>query len=164
MKTKKVLLILPVLLIASLACSVFGIDLQGGGVNFDIRISESQLNTGDLSINIGELFTGNYNVDLQPGVMVLSGVLVRPNGTETRGQAEVGIRANNGALEVEILAVDADGIDINDSRVQNLQRNLEENLSRAFAEQDFVSIESVEVTDQEIVITVRGSLGGGGGQ
>lgn len=119
MKTKKVLLILPVLLIASLACSVFGIDLQGGGVNFDIRISESQLNTGDLSINIGELFTGNYNVDLQPGVMVLSGVLVRPNGTETRGQAEVGIRANNGALEVEILAVDADGIDINDSRAQN---------------------------------------------
>jgi hypothetical protein len=150
-----------VLLLASLACSLGSLDVQGGGVSFDIRITESQLNAGQFEINIAELFSGSYTIDLQPGKMVISGTLVRPNGTETSGEAEVAIRANDGELQVEILAVDAEGIDLNDSRVQDLQRTIADNLRQAFQGQDFVSVESVEITDTEIVITVRGSLSGG---
>lgn len=160
---KKILTAMLMLLLAALACNIGSFNLQGGQVTFDIRISEEQLNAGDFQINIADLFSGSYKVDLQPGIMVISGELVRPNGSQVSGQAEVAVRAVDGQLQVEIVAVDAEGIDINDSRIQNLQQTIQENLSRAFEGQNFVSIDAVEITDDEIIFTVRGSISGSSG-
>lgn len=152
------LLIAAAVLFAGLACSIGGLNFRDSGVQVTMSISEDQLNNGDFRLKASDLFSGAYQVDLQPGKIVIAGTLVRPNGTEVAGNAEFGISAANGALQVTILAINAQGISLNDDRVQQIQEAVTQALSQAFSEQELVSIESVVITDQTMDITVRVKL------
>jgi hypothetical protein len=131
------------------------------GFNFDVRITEAQLNAGTLNLSVNDFMRGSYTVDLQPGKVVVQGNFVRPDGTETAGTADIGITAENGALQVTILSVNAEGVDMSDERIQEIQSKIASGLSQAFQDQDVVRVESVEITDNELVINLRGSLPGG---
>lgn len=154
-------LMLLTLLLTSLACGLGGLNIQNGGVLMNVSITEDQLNSNAIPINTGDLFRGDYNVDLQPGKAVISGNFVRQDGTNVSGSAEVGITAENGALKVQILSLNAEGIDLTDERVQKFQTAIADGLSKAFSEQDLVSVESVEITDQAISLQIKANLKGG---
>jgi hypothetical protein len=109
-------------------------------------------------MNVNDFLSGEYSFDLQPGKVVLRGRFVRPNGSLTTGSADIGISAENGALQVTILSVDAAGIDLSDEHIQNLQAVIARALSQAFQDQDVVTVESVEITDDEIIFQLRGKL------
>lgn len=152
---------LVLLILASLACNLGGNNVLNNGFSFDVRITEAQLNAGSLNLSADDFMRGAYSVDLQPGKVVVAGDFVRPNGTEIAGTADIGITAENGALQVTILSVNAEGVDISDARIQEIQNKIASGLSQAFQDQDVVRVESVEITDNEIVIKLRGSLPGG---
>jgi hypothetical protein len=154
-------LVLLVLLLTSLACGLGGLNIQNGGVQMTVDITEDQLNSDAVHINAGDLFSGDYHVDLQPGKVVISGTLIRPDGTNVSGNAEVGITAENGALKVQILAINADDIDLADERVQKLQTAIADGLSKAFSEQNLVTVESVVITDDTLSLKIKGNLNGG---
>jgi ribosomal 50S subunit-recycling heat shock protein len=152
------LAIVVAVLFAGLACSLGGINFRDDGVQVTMSISEEQLNNGEFRLNAGDLFSGAYQIDLQPGKIVITGTLVQPNGTEVAGNAEIGISAANGSLQVTILAVNAQGISLNDDRVQQIQDAVTQAISQAFSEQELVFIESIVITDQNMDITVRVKL------
>jgi hypothetical protein len=155
---KRLLFLIFFLLSASIACSTGGINFQDGGLQVNITITEEQINRGEAQFSAGDLFSGNYQVDLQPGKAVITGTMVRPNGKEITGNVAVGISAENGALQVTILEVSAEGISIQDESLQRVQDAISQALSQAFNEQQFVTVDSVTITEDAIVITLRGEL------
>jgi hypothetical protein len=151
-------LVLAMLVLTSLACNLGSTQLLDKGLSFDVRLTEEQLNAGSFNMNVNDFLSGEYSFDLQPGKVVLRGRFVRPNGSLTTGSADIGISAENGALQVTILSVDAAGIDLSDEHIQNLQAVIARALSQAFQDQDVVTVESVEITDDEIIFQLRGKL------
>ncbi|MFN2195419.1 MAG: hypothetical protein ACK2UW_04765 [Anaerolineales bacterium] len=99
-------LVLAMLVLTSLACNLGSTQLLDKGLSFDVRLTEEQLNAGSFNMNVNDFLSGEYSFDLQPGKVVLRGRFVRPNGSLTTGSADIGISAENGALQVTILSLD----------------------------------------------------------
>lgn len=155
---KFILAVIMVVLIASLACRIGSINIQDGVLRFEVSISEEQLNSGERRWDAGDLFSGSYQVDLRPGKAVITGTLARADGREIAGNVELGLSAVNGELQVNVLAVNADGILLQDERIQRIQEAITEALSQIFNEQQVVKFESITITDDAIEMTIREDL------
>lgn len=160
MFAKRILAGLVILLLANLACGLGSMNFQGGEITFDTRITQDQLNAATFNINIGNLFSGTYSIDLQPGKVVILGDVVQPDGTEETGSIEIGLFAQNGALQVQIISVDTPGIKFSPESIQQLQESVAQGLQQIFDEQNFISVNAVEISEDEIVITFKGTLSG----
>lgn len=160
MLNKRILVAMIGLLLVNLACGLGAFNFQGGEITFDTRISQEQLNAATLNFNVGDLFSGTYSIDLQPGKVVILGDVIQPNGTREKGSIEFGLSAQNGALQIQILSVNTPGIRISPESIQQVQESIAAGLQQFFDEQNFISVDSVEVTEDEIVITFVGTLRG----
>jgi hypothetical protein len=146
------------LVFASLACTLFGMDFSREGVSLDVQITQEQFNNAAVNLNIGDLFTGSYQLDLVPGKVVVSGLLVRPDGKRVDGSVEFALFAENNELKVEILAINAEGLDLNDEQVVSIQQAIADGLSQVFLSQNMIAVEAVQITEEAIEIQLRGSL------
>ena len=155
---KNILIATAFMVLASLACGLSGVDFQAKSLVFDVRLGEEQLNAGEASFNLGEMFSGSYEVDFQPGTVMIRGDLIRPDGEAVRAELDVAVFAQNGELVVQILDVRAEGMEVSDERIQDIQERISKRLSQVFQDQSVIEVESVEITEDEMIFTIKGSL------
>jgi hypothetical protein len=153
------LLAFAALLLASLACSFTG-DLRRGGT-LEFSLSEDRIN--DLlnrsTNNLDEddlLLDEITQVDIQDGRIQVFGDYTDENGATQEGSYEITMAAEDGALVVEIVAVDIEGMTMDDPRVQQANEKIADALSEAAAQnQGEVAFTAVEVKDGEVSFTLE---------
>jgi hypothetical protein len=156
-----ILMVLAVLVLASLSCSFFGVNLQTRTANITVTLHEDDINR--LMINSNENLDDNdvllrkvTGIDMNEGYRRVSGTYEKANGSEATGSYDLAVRAEEGALKAEITGVDIEGVELGDRRISRLNEELSESLARSAREsKGEVEFESVEITDDALTIRVK---------
>jgi hypothetical protein len=129
-----------------------------GGVTVTARLTEADVNA---AINEALEITGNPllrnpQVDLQNGLIVVSGEHVRRDGNGTvSGSFNVTLTAQNGALLAQVSNLNIEGFDVADERLATFnQRLVNAFTNRANRENRQVTVDSVTITNDAIEITI----------
>lgn len=160
------ILFLAALLLTSVACSFSSIQLENGKAKVTITLNEQQINDLlDSSNNNSQvesravLLKDITSVDMQEGILRVYGTYEAPDGREVEGSYDVAISAEDKQLHVQIMDVDIEGVDINDPRIEEANRQIESDLATSYRESNGeVEYESVEITDDAMTMVVQARL------
>ncbi len=98
----------------------------------------------------------NPQVDLQNGVIVVSGEHVQRDGNGTvSGSLNVTLTAQNGALLAQVSNLNIEGLDVADERLVTFNQRLVNGFTaRANRENRQITVDSVAITDNAIELTI----------
>lgn len=156
-----ILAVVAMLAMSSLACSFSTFDFRSGNANVDLTLHEDEINhllaeSDNHSQDNDVLFKQVTSVDLSNDFVRVYGVYDTPNGKEATGSYDVDLRAENGELKAEIIGVDVKGASLSDPRIQHVNDELAESLSRSARESSGeVEFQSVEITDDALNMQVK---------
>jgi len=149
-----IILVAAVLVLSSMACGLSGIKINNNIAEVTVDLQEDQLNKWFQSDNIevdsdDEFLDKITAVDLHDGYITIKGTYRDSNGSEATGSYDVALSAEDGELMAEIISIDIDGLDLQDSRVQRVNRSLARELAQAAAEnRDEVKFKEVSLTEE----------------
>ena len=138
--TTPFLALLSIFVLTSLACSIGGLTLNRNSATVDVTLDQNQL---DLIFNNVPAFTGASNdellkqidsVELHDGFIRIFGEATTPEGDVVNGSIDVKFDAQNDILDVEIIAVNIPGVDLNDTRIKEANQVLAKELSEVVTE------------------------------
>lgn len=133
-----------------------------GTATIVVSLSEQEVNTIVTSAlnNASNPILENATIDLQNGRIVVNGDYNRQNGQGTvAGSLTLAISASNGNIQAEITAVDIDGWNASDERIEQFNANLENRLSsRASQNNSGATLDSISITEDAMEIAIRVSI------
>ncbi|MDQ7023990.1 MAG: hypothetical protein Q9P44_00345 [Anaerolineae bacterium] len=140
------------------ACSGISINQgEDGQTILTISLTETEFNTliSSALANADEPLVQNANVDFQNGQVVISGENIRQGGGQISGTATMTIETVDGVVNVQIVSVDAAGIDITDDRITTLNQQLSQALAGLASENNSAAtLESITITDDALQINI----------
>jgi hypothetical protein len=149
------------LVLSSLACAFSG-NLREGTV--DITLDEDMLNRmlredNKASDDGADLLKDITAVDMQDGIIRVIGVYDTPAGEEAEGSYDVATYAENGELRAELVAVNMEGVSMDDPRIERVNAELTRELAETAAEnRGEVEFTNVEVTEDGLKISLKLNL------
>ena len=151
-RTKLVFLLVPLTLaVLTLAC--------GGSATIPITLSESDVNTliqnSTATSGPDELLVNVSSVDLQDGFIRINGDYEREDGTTVPGSCDLSIEVQNGMLKAEIIAVDIDGVDLDDARITRINDEMTREFAQAASDTDEVEFTSVTITEDTLTFVIK---------
>lgn len=162
MKAQRLILIvlLFVLPLAAAGCGIAGISTEGGQLTVDVNLSEQAVNNLIASVvragdNTGDfLLTEVSSVDLiEPNTIRVFG---SADGVE--GSYDMTMEAVDGALKIEVVAVNLPGVSMDDPRIQEAN----DEMAEAFLDQaqsgDPGSVADVAVVNNELKFTFQAPI------
>ena len=156
-----ILAALVVLILSSAACSFSAVDLKSGTARINVTLQENEINhLLDRSTNHVEdsdfLLREITKVELNDGFIRVFGTYDKQDGREATGSYDVVLRADNGELKAEITGVDIEGVELNDSRIQRLNEEMADSLTRSARDsRGEVEFESVDITGSAVTMQVK---------
>ncbi len=167
--THKVLLpfavLFSMLVITSLACTVGNISIDKNTATVDLTFSEAQLN--DLFDNVNtrndtsadRLLDKVTGIELHDGYIRVLGEGTNAEGSTVTGSYDVSIGTENDALKVEIIAVDIEGVDMNDERIISTNQEISDDLAKSVKESNGdVLFKEAVVTEDALKLKVQVGL------
>jgi hypothetical protein len=151
------------MLIVSLSCSLMNLGLSGNGTQLTVELKEADINRvlqQRYTHQSDALFNEINEVDIQDGFIRVFGDARKADGSTVSGSYDAVMNVENGALKVEITAVDIEGLSIDDPKVQQTNQELADELGQAAAEsQGVFEFESVSLGNDvmKIVMKIGGS-------
>lgn len=161
--TMKIFLALSVLLLASLACSIGGLTIQGDVATLEIKLREDQILSMLESIpsQAGgyvdtDLLQKLDSVDFHEGYVSVYGSITTPEGNTVNGNFDLSLSAQDGILQAEIISINVPGMEISDTRVQQANEVIARELTRIVTESNGdVSFQRAEVHEDALYLTVQ---------
>ncbi len=157
-----ILSLIAILGLASLACSIGGLTLGRNSATLDIQLKEDQLNDLFERVASQTLYGGENllkkleKVEMHEGFVRIYGSHDLPDGSTVNGSFDVSVGALNNTLQVQVIAVDIPGMDLNNERIQNINQTLTEELTRVVTETNGdVSFQKAEVHEDALYLTVE---------
>lgn len=150
-----------ILVITSLACTAGNISIGKDSATIDLTITENQLN--DLFNNISTNDTGSdrlldkvTSVEMHDGYIRVFGEATNADGNKVTGSYDVSFGTENDALKVEIIAVDIEGVDMNDQRIVDANQELGTELAKSIKESNGdVLFKEAVVTEDALKLKVQ---------
>jgi hypothetical protein len=149
------------ILLTASACTFTGVPVpHGNSMDIQATLNESDVNTllsdshNHVQDKSHDLLDQITSVDMQDGLIRVYGT--RTNRGETvSGSYDVTLKAEDGALKAQIVAVNIPGMSLDDPRVQNANQEIARSLSRSAAEnRDNVTFTSVKITDSAMQVNL----------
>jgi len=129
-----------------------------GGVTVTARLTEADVNAAvEEALEVaGNPLLRNPQVDLQNGVIVVSGEHVQRDGGGTvSGSFNVTLTAQNGALLAQVSNLNIEGFDVADERLATFNQRLVNAFTlRANRENRQITVDSVTISNAAIEITI----------
>lgn len=163
MKLFRLTLFIALSIMALAACNRRGetsVDVNPqGGIDITTTLTEA-----DVNALISEALAQGENpllrdpqVDLQPGLIVISGEHDRRDGQgRVSGSITVAIAVQNGAIVVQATAINIEGFDASDERLAEFNERLAQIFTRrAESGNSLISVRSVTVSDGSLVIVIN---------
>jgi hypothetical protein len=162
MSVKRLLLVgLFLTLVAATAACGMSVSTEGGELTITVAMSEDRVNglmTGVIDGNTDDdfLLAEVTSVDLiEPNIIRVAGV----THDGAAGSYDLTIAAVDETIRLEVVAVDAPGVTLEDPRIQAVNDELTEAfLADARAEGGDGGVTEVAVVDDELVFTIRAPL------
>ena len=147
------------MLIVSLSCSLMNVGLSGEGTQITIELKEDDINRllqQRYTHQSDALFSEINEVDIQDGLIRVSGDAKKADGSMVSGSYDAVLKAENGALKAEIIAVAIEGVSIDDPKVLQTNQELADELGKAAAEsQGVYEFESVSLGNDVLKIVIK---------
>ncbi len=162
MLTKRLLWIVLVTAVFALAACRGDVSIQtntSGGVDVTVTNSEADINAviADALAASGNPLLRNPSVDLQNGQIVISGEHDRRDGGGTvAGTITLTAAVVDGRLDINVTAINIEGFDASDERLEELNQNIEARLQDRARREDNnrVRLTSVTITDDSLSFTI----------
>ncbi len=132
--------VLGVILLTTLACSVFGMSVGKNGAVIDVTLNQDQVNhmlensTVTHQGQEPELLEKVTSVEMMDGFMRVYGTATDANGAEVEGSYDVSVSAKDDILMVEIIDVNVPGVDMSDPRIVKTNQQLVDDLTKSVTE------------------------------
>jgi hypothetical protein len=155
-------LLFSLLLLASLACSLGGISVDKDSATVDITLKENQVNELLKNSNLAtdsdpdRLLDKITSVEMHDGYMRIFGTGKTPAGEEVEGSFDVSVGVENDILQVQIIAVDMAGLDMNDPRIEKTNQELVKALTESVTESNGeVQYKEASITEDALNLKVQ---------
>ncbi len=132
--------LLAILVLTSIACSVGGLTLGKNSAEVEITLNEDKLNkliqNSDVHVNTPDdvLLENVTKVEMHDGFMRVFGTGKTPSGAEVDGSYDVSFGVENDVLAVKIIAVDIEGITLDDPRIVKANEEIAKGLIESVTE------------------------------
>jgi hypothetical protein len=160
--TKLFIALFSIFIFTSMACSVGGLTLGKNSATVEVTLDQQKIdlifnNLPDYSSMTDNQFLKKINdVKLHDGFIRIFGEGVTQDGKDVSGSVDVEVDAQNNVLIVEIIAVNIPGIDINDTRIENVNQVLAKELTEVVTETNGdVLFKKAEVAGGQLKMTVQ---------
>jgi hypothetical protein len=156
-----IILVAITVILTSLACSIGGITLGKDSARITVSLREEQINrileSSTNNIDTDDVLLDEITeVDMQDGILRVYGTYEKPDGSTGEGSYDVEVSAENGALNVEIVGVDVEGVELGDRRITRTNEEIAEGLEDSYDRtQGEVEYESVEIDNDSMTIVVN---------
>lgn len=160
MKTR-VLAVMMVLLVFSAACTGsanVALEVNETDVILTVSMTEAEVEdvVVDIIVNGPDAFMTSANVDLQPGMIVLSGEVRSPlTGESVPGMVEVQAAAEGGQLKMAVTGFDVGVMTAEDVGLDEFNEELAAGLAEAMRDSNGATVENVIITEDTISISVK---------
>lgn len=129
-----------------------------GGVTVTARLTEADVNAAvtEALAQAENPLLRNPQIDLQNGVIVVSGEHERRNGGGTvSGSINVTLTVQNGAILAQVSNLNIEGLDVADERLTTFNQRLANGFTaRANRENRQITVDAVTITNDAIEITI----------
>ena len=140
-------------------------DAQGNTV-LDVSLEESVVNRIlQQAVNNAENSSNNQNgwlnqidsVDMKPGLIIVTGQRISPDGTKTPGSFDLTLSAENGQLKASVSNVQLQGVEVSQEQINQINERIASELSKAASNSENAEITSVNITDNalQFAITIK---------
>ena len=159
------LTLVSILFLSSIACSIGGLSLEKDSATVEVNLSEDRLNqwlTNRASLdssNPDNLLDKITSVELHDGYIRAYGEDSLPDGSQVKGSFDVSIKAEDGQLKVELIAVDIPNIDMSDPRIVDLNTELASDLATMVEDTNGnVTFNEARISEDQLTLTVQVDL------
>lgn len=162
MIAQRLLFLLPILLVALVGCrrgEVQSVERNPDGtLDVTVRYTEADFNEmiEDALLATGDPLLRDPDVNLQNGQVTITGSHITRDGSgqQVFGSMVATVTVSNGALLFQVISVDIEGVDPNDSRVQTFNANAQNRMMRrAEREGRVTEMLDIEITDSYVDLT-----------
>lgn len=159
---KIVLSLLALIMLTSIACTMGGVTLSKDKVVIQINVTEDQVNAmlqrsdSNLVVSSEALLKKIDSVEFNNEYIRVFGEVQTLDGTTVSGSFDISLKAEDGELKVQIIAVNVPGVDINDPRIVKANRELAKELSQSVRESNGdVLFKEASVSESGLMLTVE---------
>lgn len=131
---------------------------EGGGLDVTVTLSEQEVNQllAQAVSNNPDIRIEQAQIDLQPGALVITGNVVKQDGTTAPGSVSMSVGMGDGLVNVQVTSVNIDGFDANDERIASLNQRIADALNtRAQRDNASAQITAVNVTGDALSLTIN---------
>jgi hypothetical protein len=152
------LIVLAALLLAGCGANVnVNFNAEGGAtitVSLDQARIDELIRESPTATDRDGLLTEITSVDLMDGLVRVTGVHVREDGTRLNGSYDFTMSANDGRLSAQVVAVNIEGFNMDDARIARINQELADAFSRAASDSPNVHFDSVVISIREFKISL----------
>jgi hypothetical protein len=154
------LIIFSFMMVVLSACAGISIERNAdGSTSLNIGFTESEVNSFVQSAlaNNPNVPLRNTSVDLQNGLMVISGQYDRPNnGGTSNGTITLTMTVANGALQAQATNINVDGLTLDPTALQQFNNQLAQALGgNALQNNSGATLQSVTISADRLTIRIR---------
>ena len=153
--------VLLALALSTLACSTNGFSFGKNGATITINLNEDQVNkmlaesTNHIE-SADRLLNTITSLDFQDGKIRVFGTYTLANGREKIGSFDVTLGEKDGTLESQIVAVDIEGMSLDDPKIARMNQEMSVGLSEMTSQSNGeVIFKSAKVTDDGLQLVVQ---------
>ena len=151
-------LALVVLLLAGCGANVNVSFNAEGGASITVSLDEARINDlireSPATTDRDGLLTEITSIDMMDGLIRVSGVHVRSDGTRLNGSYDFNLSASDGRLAARVVAVSIEGFSMDDARIARINTELADAFGRAASESPNVHFDSVIIGNSEMKISL----------
>lgn len=128
------------LVLSTMACSFGGMTIGSNSAVIDVTLNEDEINKMIDHVTVEkndpdfELLETVTSVEMMDGFIRVHGTTKDANGATVEGSYDAGVSVKDNILVVQIVNVDIPGIDLSDPRVEKVNQNLMEGLTKSVTE------------------------------
>lgn len=167
MKSLRNTLVMALLLFATSGLASGCISLQDGNLNITVRISADRINqlialAGERVITDNGQIVGEIDsIEMvEPNVVRIHGSYNLPQGGTTTGSMDMAFSAQGGTIKVEVVDVDADGLNLDSEPIRQLNEELEQSFAQDLAthHEGDGGVTSVQIVEDALEINISAPL------
>jgi hypothetical protein len=131
---------LSVILLATMACSIGGLTINGNSATIDITLNQEQVNTLLTSVQVDpsdsndRLLDKVTSIEFHDGFVRAIGTATDKSGKEISGSYDVSFSAANDVLVVKIIAVNISGVTMDDPRITTANQDIADGISKSISD------------------------------
>lgn len=150
--------VLAVMLLATLACSLGGLTINGSSATVDINLNQVEVNTllTNVPVNVVDnkdrLLDKVTGIEFHDGFVRTLGTATDSSGKNISGSYDVSFNAVNNVLVVKIIAVNIPGVSMDDPRITTANQQIADGISKS------ISDSHGNVMYKEASVTAAGGL------